>query len=114
MTSVPGPSLSIAIGTTSSDASASSPPYQVCWRVDARLADGVTVGALADKKPLRASRERQDARIDERVVEHEVGGVQPRHRFPRQQFRVARSGAHDRHMSGHRSPARKATAELAE
>src|SRR5207247_10477896 len=70
-------------------------------RMNTRLTDGVPVGAFTDKEPLRPFREGEHARIDERVVEDEVRRAQPRHRFARQQLRVARSGADDRDMSGH-------------
>jgi hypothetical protein len=54
---------------------------------------GVTAGALADVKPLRAARVAQDALVDQRVVENEVGGPQTRDRGPRQQPGIARAGA---------------------
>jgi len=37
----------------------------------------VPAGPLADKEPLGAPGQREDALIDERVVEHQVGTPQP-------------------------------------
>ena len=48
------------------------------------LSASVPAGALADKEPLGAPRQREDALIDERVVEHQVGTPQAQQRFSRQ------------------------------
>ena len=58
-------------------------------RVDLLLRQRVAAGALADEEPLRAPRQREHALVDERVVEHQIGAPQPRHRLARQQRRIA-------------------------
>ena len=68
-------------------------------RLNRRLRHRMTAGALADEEPLRPARVAENAVVDERVVEHEVGGAQPRDRRPRQQAGIAGTGADQRDMS---------------
>ena len=68
-------------------------------RVNRRLRHRVAAGALADEEALRPPRVAQDAVVDQRVVQHEVGGAQPRDRRARQQPGIARTGADERDMS---------------
>ena len=49
-------------------------------RVDRRLRHRVAAGALADEEALRPPRVAQDAVVDQRVVQHQVGRAQPRDR----------------------------------
>ena len=72
-------------------------------RVNGLLRHRVAAGALADEEPLRAARELQDAVVDERVVQHEIRRAQARDRLARQQPRIARAGADERHMASHAS-----------
>ncbi len=69
--------------------------------MDRVLADGVTVVALADVEPLRATRQLDDGGRHERVVEHEIRVAQDRQRLARQQSRIARPRAHERHVTLH-------------
>ena len=70
-------------------------------RVNRRLRHRMAAGALADVEALRAARVAQDPVVDQRVVEHEVGGAQPRDRRARQQPGIAGPGADERDMSLH-------------
>src|SRR5581483_8174980 len=73
-------------------------------RTDQQLGDRVlrqrmAAGALADKKLLGLARVLQNARVDQRVIQHEIGRSQLRDRRPRQQTWVARSGTNQRHVT---------------
>jgi hypothetical protein len=51
-----------------------------------------SAGALPDKETLGATSQREDALIDERIVEHQVGTPQPQERLPRQQLGITGPG----------------------
>ena len=59
----------------------------------------VAAGPFANEETLRPACVSQDALADERVVQHKVGGTQPRDRRARQQARVPWPGTDQRHMS---------------
>jgi hypothetical protein len=69
------------------------PNHQRLYR---RLRQRMAAGALADEEPLRCARVTEDALVDERVVEHEIGSTQPYDGESRQQSGIARSGADER------------------
>ncbi len=58
--------------------------------VNVFLRQRVTARALADEEALRPAGDLQDALVDERVVQHQIGRPQTRDRRPRQKARIAR------------------------
>ena len=65
--------------------------------MDRVLADRMAVVALADVEPLRATRQLDDGGRHQRVVEHEIGATQDSQCLARQQPRIARPRAYQRH-----------------
>ena len=62
-------------------------------RIDGLLRERVPAGALPDIEPVGAPRDGEDLVGYEGVVEHQIGPAQPKHRAPRQQRRIAWTGA---------------------
>ena len=77
--------------------------------VDAVLIDRVTAGALADVEPARFRRELEQLLLDERVEQDEVGAAQAIDGAHREQLRVARPGADERHEAARRAHHRRCT-----
>ena len=69
--------------------------------MDRVLADGMAGVALADVEPLRATRQLDDGGRHQRVVEHEISATQDSQCLARQEPRIARSRAYQRHAAFH-------------
>ena len=52
-----------------------------------------------DEEPLRLPRVPQNPVVDERIVQHEIRRAQARDRLPREQRRIARARADERHVA---------------
>ena len=89
------------IAALQADNAAAAPRGANYQPVNRFLRHGVSSGALADEKLLRTACILQHAIVDQRVVQHEIGRAQPGDCFPRQQSRVAGTGADERDVSFH-------------
>ena len=69
-------------------------------RVNRALRQRVPARTFADEEALRPPCEPQDALVDERIVQHEVGPAQPRERLACEQGRVAGPRADERNVAG--------------